>query len=213
MHEIFISYRRADVLVMCDRIHSFLAAVFGGRAVFRDIESLHAGVDYRSELATAMRECKVALVVIGTSWLTISDESGQRRLDLPDDPVRLEIETLLSQRIPVIPLLIQGARLPLERELPPSIAELAYRQARSVRVEPDFGHDMQTVVRDITPYVPLVPPGVVARQRVRNMLARAAGVAFSALCFVLFVNAVLNLFNLGLDVPGLTALLHHLFGQ
>jgi hypothetical protein len=213
MHEIFISYRRADVLVMCDRIHSFLAAVFGGRAVFRDIESLRAGVDYRTELAAAMRGCKVALVLVGTSWLTVADDAGQRRLDQPNDPVRLEIETLLSQRIPVIPLLIEGAQLPLERELPPSIAELAYRQARAVRVEPDFGHDMQTVVRDITPYVPLVPPGVVVRQRIRNTLARSAGFAFSALCFVLLVNAVLNLFNLGLDVPGLTTILHHLFGQ
>lgn len=213
MHEIFISYRRADVLVMCDRINEFLASVFGASAVFRDIESMQGGTDYRAQLASGMKQCKVGLVLIGENWLTATDKTGQRRLDAPTDPVRLEVETLLQLRVPVIPLLVQGAKLPLSRELPPSIAELAYRQARVVRVDPDFRRDMQFVVRDIIPYAPLVPRRVEFARRVRNALARSIGFAFSALTFVLLVNAVLNYFNLGLTVPGLTALLHHLFGH
>src|SRR5215831_9807469 len=128
MHQIFISYRRDDARVMCDRIYDYLAAVFGGSAVFRDLDALYGGLDFRHGLDKGLGGCKAALVVIGPRWLGATDAAGQRRLEVP---------ALLRRQIPVIPLLVEGAAPPQAHELPPSIAALAYRQVRPVRADPD----------------------------------------------------------------------------
>jgi hypothetical protein len=80
-------------------------------------------------ITSAVRFCDVLLALIGPQWLTISDEHGRRRLDDPDDLVRLEIEAALVHNIRVIPVLVDGARMPRADELPPSLARLARRQA------------------------------------------------------------------------------------
>jgi len=59
----------------------------------------------------------------------MTDEHGRCRLDKPDDFVRLEIEAALSRGILVIPVLVDGARMPRADELPPSLAALPRRQA------------------------------------------------------------------------------------
>ena len=69
------------------------------------------------------------LALIGPQWLTITDENGQRRLDNPEDYVRLEIETALTRKIRVIPILVDDARMPRANELPPSLAPLVRRNA------------------------------------------------------------------------------------
>jgi hypothetical protein len=71
----------------------------------------------------------VLLALIGDQWLTITDQHGRRRLDDPDDFVRLEIEAALTRNVRVIPILVEGARLPRADELPPSLARLVRRQA------------------------------------------------------------------------------------
>ncbi len=74
-------------------------------------------------------------------------ENGERRLDNPTDFVRIEIESALQQEKPVVPLLVQGAVIPPEAELPKSLKMLAYRNATQVRPDPDFRNDMLRLIR------------------------------------------------------------------
>jgi hypothetical protein len=87
------------------------------------------GDDFVEVLSRAVGSCDVLLALIGDEWLTVADEHGRRRLDDPDDFVRLELEAALARNIRVIPVLVDGARMPRADELPPSLAPLAGRQA------------------------------------------------------------------------------------
>jgi hypothetical protein len=145
MSKLFISYRRDDSADVTGRIYDRLVAKFGKDTVFKDVESIPLGTNFKTYLDGVMRECAVAVVIIGQQWLTILDEHGKRRLDDPRDIVRLEVETALARNIPVIPLLVQSASMPAEDALPPSLAELAYRNGTPIRRDPDFHRDMDRV--------------------------------------------------------------------
>jgi len=80
-------------------------------------------------ITRAVGSCDVLLTLIGNEWLTITDEHGRRRLDDPDDFVRLEIEAALVRKVRVIPILVDGARMPRADELPDSLSKLVRRQA------------------------------------------------------------------------------------
>jgi hypothetical protein len=88
------------------------------------------------------------LVLIGDAWSSAKDHAGQRRLDLPKDWVRQEIEAALRRDIPIIPVRVQGASMPSEDELPPSIADLAGFQSAEVtdsRWDFDIGRLIQAI--------------------------------------------------------------------
>jgi formylglycine-generating enzyme required for sulfatase activity len=90
------------------------------------------------------------LVVIGHQWVSITDAQGQRRLDNPSDFVRIEVEAALARTIPVIPVLVQNAPMPQERELPTSLAPLAYRNGMPVRSNDPFFHgDMDLLIHKL----------------------------------------------------------------
>ena len=84
--------------------------------------------------------------MIGMRWLTVSGRDGGRRIDDPEDMVRIEIETALARGLKVIPLLVQGAAMPTEAQLPSTLRKLAYLTALQVRPDPDFEHDMQLLI-------------------------------------------------------------------
>ena len=107
---IFISYRRQDSGDVTGRIYDRLVQQFGREAIFKDVDSIPLGVDFRISLGDAVGQCNLLLAVIGRRWLSIQNESGARRLDDPRDFVRIEIEAALQRDIPVIPLLVQGSR-------------------------------------------------------------------------------------------------------
>ena len=93
---------------------------FAAEQVFKDVDNIDPGDDFVERIAAAVGSCDVLLVLIGPQWLTISDENGHRRLDNPEDYVRLEIETALTRKIRVIPILVDDARIPRGNELPPT---------------------------------------------------------------------------------------------
>jgi hypothetical protein len=93
------------------------------------------------------------LAVIGPAWVTATNDDGDRRLDDTRDHVRAELEAALSRAIPVIPVLVQGARVPPEAALPPVLASLAYRNSIEVRPDPDFHNDMDRLMRAIAMYL------------------------------------------------------------
>ena len=104
---VFISYRRDDSADVAGRIDDRLAAHFGRENVFKDVDSIPPGVDFRKHLHAAVSGCDLALVVIGRDWLDARDEEGNRRLDDEADFVRIEIEAALGRGIPVVPALVR----------------------------------------------------------------------------------------------------------
>jgi uncharacterized membrane protein YeaQ/YmgE (transglycosylase-associated protein family) len=126
---VFISYRRQDAQHLAGRLYDRLRDHFGKDRVFIDVDSIEPGLDFGEAIDTAVRSCGVMLVLIGERWLTSTDQNGQRRLDNPDDYVRLEIEATLNKQIRVIPVLIEGATMPSSQDLPASLALLSRRNA------------------------------------------------------------------------------------
>jgi hypothetical protein len=125
---IFISYRREETAYPAGWLYDRLAGHFGGQ-VFKDVDSIELGDDFVEVITRAVGSCDVLLALIGDEWLMITDGFGRRRLDDPDDFVRLEIEAALSRNVLVIPVLVEGARMPRVDELPDSMAALVRRQA------------------------------------------------------------------------------------
>src|SRR5215813_2477651 len=94
-----------------------------------DIDTIPLGVDFVGVIEDAVARCDVLLAVIGPRWLTSQDAQGSRRLDDPNDFVRLEIEAALKRGVRVVPVRVDGAAMPAAEQLPPSLRPLARRQA------------------------------------------------------------------------------------
>jgi len=149
---IFISYRRADSADVTGRIYDRLTGHFGKSAIFKDVDSIPPGIDFKEHLEKAVGKCKIFLVVIGDRWLEMTDSLQNNRLYDPRDFVRIEIEAALSRNILVIPLLVRGASMPAEEQLPASLRKLVYRNALPVRSDPDFHRDMDRLIEAISNY-------------------------------------------------------------
>jgi len=126
---IFVSYRRDDAAYPAGWLADRLAGRFGAGRVFKDVVSIVPGDDFVDDVMTAVRSCAVLLAVIGVRWLAVTGEDGRRRIDDPEDFVRLEIETALARNVRVIPVLVDGARMPSAADLPAGLQGLARRQA------------------------------------------------------------------------------------
>jgi hypothetical protein len=129
---IFLSYRRDDTAGHAGRLRDSLAERFGPGRVFMDLESIGAGADFVEVIRDAVGSSRVVIVLIGRRWLSAADKNGDRRLDNPQDFVRLEVETALGRGARVIPVLVQGAEMPTEEALPGPLAKLARRNAIEV---------------------------------------------------------------------------------
>lgn len=149
MSSVFISYRRADSIQVTGRIYDKLLAFCGKDRLFKDTDSIPLGSDFRQSIDAFVCRCDVMLVVVGELWLGITDEGGRRRLDDPNDFVRVEVESALKRNIPVIPLLLDNARMPSAEELPSTLRDFAYRNATKIRPDPDFHTDMERVIQAI----------------------------------------------------------------
>ena len=125
---------------------------FGNSAIFKDVDSIPPGIDFIEHLEKAVGKCKIFLVVIGDKWLEATGSTRTSRLHDPRDFVRIEIEAALSRNILIVPLLVRGASLPAEEKLPPSLRKLVYRNAMSIRPDPDFHRDMDRLIAAISNY-------------------------------------------------------------
>ncbi len=127
MGGIFVSYRRSDSQGEAGRLFDDLVNHFGEDTVFMDVAAIEAGRDFRKAIEEGVTKCGVLLVVIGVEWLDAKDERGARRLNDPSDFVRIETASALKRDIPVIPVLVRGAKMPSAEKLPDELKELAYR--------------------------------------------------------------------------------------
>jgi hypothetical protein len=145
---VFISYRRDDAGGWAGRMEDDLADRFGSERVFRDIK-IPAGVDYEQHIEQVLDACHVVVVVIGPEWATLKNEDGTLRLAQPDDLLRREIERALARRdVEVIPVLVQRARMPAARDLPPELRALARRQAIELS-DSRWNHDMGQLIAQL----------------------------------------------------------------
>jgi hypothetical protein len=143
---IFVSYRRHESSHLAGRLYDRLADRFGENQVFIDVDAIGPGVDFAEEVFRAVAACQVFLAIVGPTWLTVTDERGRRRLDDRDDIVRLEVETALARGLWVIPILTEGAVMPAPHDLPQSLADLARRNALTIRHE-SFRSDFGRLIR------------------------------------------------------------------
>ena len=149
---IFISYRRDDGSAWAGRLYDRLIGPFASDDIFMDVNNLAPGVDFVQALESSVAACDVLIVVIGRRWLAASDDKGERRLDKPEDFVRVEISTALSRGIPVIPALVDGAAMPQTSDLPEDLKSLARRNAIEIshtRFNSDSGRLIEAIQRSL----------------------------------------------------------------
>jgi hypothetical protein len=156
MGGIFISYRREDASGHTGRLRDHLQTRFGS-LVFQDVYNIPDGENFDNVLSKALEACDVALIVIGRRWLSATDSQGRRRLDDPNDWVRVETRQLLQRNIRVIPVLVGGATMPQSHELPADVEGLAKRQAREVR-DTAWEADVRALVQRLSQIVHVDDP-------------------------------------------------------
>jgi hypothetical protein len=149
MYRVFISYRRDDSHEAAGRIYDYFGAHLGKHRVFKDVDSIPAGVDFRQEIRRRISGSDVVVVVVGPRWTSLVDGAGVPRLAEPADFVRLEVEQGLRCGARVIPVLVNGATVPDPSGLPESLRPFCYLNAFHVRRDPDFSSDMRKLVREI----------------------------------------------------------------
>jgi hypothetical protein len=162
MGAIFISYRRGDSEGQAGRLFDELVQRFGEQAVFMDVAGIEPGRDFREAIEDHVASCDVLLALMGKGWLDASNEAGQRRLDDPRDFVRRETASALKRDIPVVPVLVQGARMPLVTQLPEELAELAFRNAIELS-HARWDSDVAALVKALSRYVTPSSAGADAR--------------------------------------------------
>jgi hypothetical protein len=126
---VFISYRREDASGHAGRLYDNLVASIGKDRVFMDVDAIAPGADFVERIDTALSRSRAMFVVIGPRWAQATNRLGNRRLDEPRDVVRGEVAEALVRGILVIPVLVAGAVMPEEEELPEDVKALATRNA------------------------------------------------------------------------------------
>lgn len=147
---VFICYRRED-RAYAGRLYDGIVAAFGEGRVFMDsMDIILPGQDFARAISDRVARASTMLVVIGPGWREARDSAGSLRIDNPSDFVHLEIAQALSRSIRVVPVLVDGARIPTESELPPSLQSLARRQAVELSSR-RWQSDLARLLADIDP--------------------------------------------------------------
>ncbi len=148
MSKIVISYRRSSYDAIVGRIRDKLVSHYGDEAVYMDVDNIPYGIDFRQHINKALNEGDVVIAIIGPKWL--GPIRGRKARIFDDaDPVRVEIETALNRGIAVVPILVDGAKMPKTSDLPESIGKLAYHNAATVDAGRDFHQHMDRVIRSM----------------------------------------------------------------
>lgn len=147
--KLFISYRRSDSEETTGRIYDRLKEEFGRENVFRDIDTIPLTTKFADYLKEWLADTTVVVAVIGPDWMSVADSNGNRRIDDPEDYVRLEILTALSLGISIVPVIVRRAQFPRRNDLPEELRALNDWNGQPVRPDPDFHGDMNKLIRQI----------------------------------------------------------------
>ena len=148
MPTIFLSYRRSDSGGYSGRLADALEKTFGAGSVFQDVETIAPGTDFTQAINAAIARCNVCIVLIGDTWAAERSGDGRPRLDDRNDFVRLEAASALRERKPVLPVLVEGAKMPDEHVLPADLKPLARLQALELS-DSRWEYDVERVVRAV----------------------------------------------------------------
>jgi tetratricopeptide (TPR) repeat protein len=146
--QIFISYRREESRWSARSLHDRLCRDFDRKQIFMDIDAIALGEDFVEAIETMVAKCDVLIAVIGNNWLISKDDHGNRRLDNPEDFVRMEIGAALKRKIRVIPVLVDGALMPQPTDLPEDLKPLVRRNALQI-TDVSFEGDCQRLAAAI----------------------------------------------------------------
>lgn len=143
---VFLNYRRTDTDAWADRVFERLVEQFTPPNVFMDIDAeIPIGLPWASWLDRKVAECDLMLVLIGRRW--VDELRARAQLDEVDF-VRVEIERALVRGIPVVPVLLGEAEMPLARDLPASIGPLLSLQATRLR-RGTFAVDVERLIAEV----------------------------------------------------------------
>ena len=145
MTKVFLSYRREDSGGYAGRIQDQLVQALGSDILFMDVDAIPLGANFVRVLHDEVAKCEVLLAVIGRNWLDARDEHGNHRLEIANDFVKVEIGAALQRDIPVVPILVDGARIPDARQLPKELEELSLRNGIEVRLA-SFHEDVSRLI-------------------------------------------------------------------
>jgi len=148
MPRILISYRHSDSLAIAGRIFDRLAAYYGRESIFQDIENIPFGTHIRKHIETTLQTIDLMLVLIGPGWIGPTPR-GEAKIAHANDLVRLEVETALVRGMPVIPLLVDGAKMPASTDLPESLRDFVFLNAPEISSGRDFHSHMDRVIETI----------------------------------------------------------------
>lgn len=123
---LFLSYRRDDCAAHAGWLADTLRRQDAGE-VFLDVDTIGLGENFVTRIEREIERCDVVLVLIGRDWLTLLDADGEPRIFDELDWVHLEIKSALERDIPVVPVLVEGARMPRPQQLPDAVRSLAFR--------------------------------------------------------------------------------------
>lgn len=173
---VFVSYRRKDTAGYTGSLVRDLNSRLRN-PVFRDLESIPLGANFRTSIKEGLSSCRVLIAVIGHDWSTVTDKAGKRRLDDPSDVLRTELATALAlPDVLVIPVLMPDASMP--EDLPPDLAELADRNGIqltdrhwAIGVEELLQRIENTVPGEVVP----LPPAHPWRDRFRTLVIALVG--------------------------------------
>jgi TIR domain len=151
-HCVFISYRHADSADVVGRLYEHLITGLGSHTVFKDVYGIRHGRDFRAQLDASLNACLVFVCVMGDEWAGPTG-APDRRIDNPEDYVRIEVETALRRNIPLIPVFVGGMRTPSADFFPDSLKGLAFMQGLPLRPDPDFQKDTTELISSITSHL------------------------------------------------------------
>jgi hypothetical protein len=148
MTKIAISYRRHDSDAITGRIFDRLVAHYGADSVFRDIDNIPPGIDFRKYIGLALESTDIVLAVVGPQWAGKTPD-GRIRIREATDLVRIEIETALRKEIPLVPILVGSATMPEPSELPEDLQDFSFRNAVKVDALEDFEDHVKRLIRSL----------------------------------------------------------------
>ena len=151
MTAIFISYRRSDSAGFAGRLADDLEETLGHAAIFRDINDIAAGERFDIAIQHRLQSVDTVLVVIGPNWCA-RRQDGSRRIDDPDDFVRLEIVVAIASKKPIIPVLVGGAAMLAPKDLPDDLVPLSRFQAIEV-TDARWDYDLKRLVSALEPAI------------------------------------------------------------
>ena len=134
--KVFVSYQRADTAPAAHALGYALR--LGGHEAFVDTGSIGVGELYRQVIANAVATSNLLFALIGPSF-------NARRLHEPTSVVAYEWQRARFHGAAVVPIVVDGATMPSDGQLPPALRWLTRHNALALR-HASFSADIDACV-------------------------------------------------------------------